>query len=222
VLVADGMGGHAAGEVASKTAVGLLLDLVIRTPDWIMRIDDQTVEEFRVRIQKYLQQIQAALAEQARADPRLAGMGTTLTIACSLGADLLLGHVGDSRAYLLRQGQLKQLTHDQTVAQEMVDAGALSAEEAAQHRMRHVLTGALSTSDKKVPLQFRRFRLLDGDQLLLCTDGLSDMVPEPTLAEVLRQPGSADDACRALVDLALEAGGRDNVTVVLVRYRIPC
>jgi protein phosphatase len=172
-------------------------------------------------MEQRLQQVQAALAERALADPSLAGMGTTLTLACSLGADLLLIHVGDSRAYLFRQGRLQQLTHDQTVVQEMIDAGRLTPEEAATHRRRHVLTGAISTSGGKVPCQLRRFRLADGDQLLLCTDGLTGMVEEAKLTEVLRQPGSAADTCRVLVERALEAGGKDNVTVVLARYRLP-
>jgi protein phosphatase len=221
MLVADGMGGHAAGEVASRTAVTVLLDLVLRTPDWIMRLDAEAAEEAMRRGRERLQQIQRALIEQARAQPRLAGMGTTLTLAWSLGAELMLLHVGDSRAYLIHQGQLRQLTKDQTVVQEMIDAGVLSPQEAARHRLRHMLTSALSTDDMKVHVEFRWIKLTDGDQLLLCTDGLTEMVPDAKMAEVLRQAGSAEAACRTLVDLALEAGGKDNVTVVLARYRIP-
>jgi protein phosphatase len=221
MLVADGMGGHVAGEVASRTTVSVLVDLMLRTPDWIMRLDDQWVEEAWRRARVRVQQIQAVLAERADQDPRLEGMGTTLTLAWSIGADLLLAHVGDSRAYLLRQGQLQQLTRDQTLAQEMVDAGAISQEEAASHRLRHILTGALSTNEKRVRVECRRLQLVDGDQILLCTDGLSDMVPDVTLVEVLQRPGSVADACQALIDRALEAGGKDNVTVVLARYCLP-
>jgi protein phosphatase len=221
MLVADGMGGHLAGEVASRTTARLLLDLVLQTPDWIMRLNAGWVEEAFRRTEQRLVQIRGVLSEQARADAGLIGMGTTLTLAWSLGADLLLAHVGDSRAYLMHEGRLRQLTRDQTVAQEMVEAGTLSVEEAARHRLRHVLTGALSADGREITVEFRRFRLADGDQVLLCSDGLTEMVPEAALAEVLRRPGPAADACRALVDLALEAGGRDNVTVVLARYRFP-
>jgi serine/threonine protein phosphatase PrpC len=221
MLVADGMGGHAAGEIASRTAVSVLLDLVLRTPAWIMRLDDEGVEEVHRRMEQRLQIIQDTLTERAHADPELFGMGTTLTLAWSLGADLLLVHVGDSRAYLLRQGELHQLTVDQTIVQEMVKAGDLTPQEAAKHRLRHMLTGALSSDGRKAPVEFHRYRLEDGDQVLLCSDGLTEMVPDTKLAEVLRNPGASADACRILVDLALEAGGKDNVTVVVARYRIP-
>jgi protein phosphatase len=221
LLVADGMGGHAAGEVASRTAISVLVDLVLRSPDWIMRLDEQGIQMVLRRMEQRLRQVQLALAERARADARLSGMGTTLTLACSFGADLLLAHVGDSRAYLHRRGQLRQLTRDQTVAQELLDSGAIRPEEAATSPLRHVLTGALAATGSKVRVELNPWRLADGDQLLLCTDGLTDMVPNAAVAEALRQPGSAADACRTLVDLALEAGGKDNVTAVLCRYHIP-
>jgi protein phosphatase len=221
MLVADGMGGHAAGEVASRTTITALLDLVIRTPDWIMRLNDQAVETVMQRTRERLQQIQNILVERARAEPYLAGMGTTLTLAWSAGPDLLVAQVGDSRAYLMRKGQLQQLTRDQTVIQELIDAGQISPQQAARHRLRHMLTGALSTDNKKVPVEFTWTDLADGDQLLLCSDGLTEMVPNAKIADVLRQAGPAAAACQTLIDLALEAGGKDNVTVVVARYRIP-
>jgi serine/threonine protein phosphatase PrpC len=221
MVVADGMGGHAAGEVASRTAVTVLLDLVLRSPDWIMRLDEHAIQEVVRRTRERMQQIQAVLVERARAEPYLVGMGTTLTLAVSLGAELMLAYVGDSRAYLMRQGQLRQLTKDQTVVQEMIDAGELTPQQAARHRLRHMLTGALSTDDKQVPVEFRWIGLADGDQLLLCSDGLTEMVPDAKIGEVLRQDGAAAVACSKLVDLALEGGGKDNITVVLARYRIP-
>ena len=221
MLVADGMGGHAAGEVASRTAALVLLDLVLKTPDWIMRLDEPLVGEVMRRTEQRLREIQGALAEQAQMNPALTGMGTTLTIAWSLGADLIVAHVGDSRAYLMRQGQLQQVTHDQTFAQALVDAGTLTADEAARHHLRHVLTGVLSTVGSKTPIEFHHLRLLDGDQVLLCSDGLTDMVPDADLASVLRQPGSAEAACQTLIEMALAAGGKDNVTVALARYSFP-
>lgn len=221
MLVADGMGGHAAGEVASRTAALVLLDLVLKTPDWIMRLDDQLVDEMMRRTELRLQEIQASLAEQARVNTDLSGMGTTLTVAWSLGNDLMVAHVGDSRAYLMRDGQLQQLTRDQTLAQALVDAGKITPEEATRNRLRHVLVGVLSTVAGKTPVEFHHLRLLDGDQVLLCSDGLTEMISDAALAEVLRRPGPAKDACSTLRDLALEAGGHDNVTVVLARYRFP-
>jgi protein phosphatase len=221
MVVADGMGGHAAGEVASRTAITMLLDLVLRSPDWIMRLDEQAMLDVVLRTRERLQQVQSALIKRARAEPYLAGMGTTLTLAATLGTEVMLAQVGDSRAYLMHQGQLRQMTKDQTVVQEMIDAGELTPQQAARHRLRHMLTGALSTDEQQVPVEFRWLALADGDQLLLCSDGLTEMVPDAKIADVLRQAGSAAIACGNLVDQALEAGGRDNVTVVVARYRIP-
>jgi protein phosphatase len=113
------------------------------------------------------------------------------------------------------------MTRDQTIVQEMVDAGTLSPQDAAKHRLRHMLTGAISAGDQKVPVEFRWSRLEDGDQILLCTDGLTEMVSDSTIAEVLGQPVTAQAACNNLVELALEAGGKDNVSVVLARYQLP-
>jgi protein phosphatase len=221
LLVADGMGGAAAGEVASRMAITNLINLVLLTPDWIMRLDEQSAEVTARRMERRFQQVRDALTEQARLDPNLAGMGTTLTAAVSLGADLFITHVGDSRAYLLHQGRLLRLTHDQTLAQAMVDAGVLTPEEAATHFLRHVLAGVIGSRGDKVRVELSQLLLEDGDQLLLCTDGLTEMVPEPAIAEVLQGAATAGEACNTLVQRALDAGGKDNVTVVLGRYTIP-
>jgi protein phosphatase len=148
-------------------------------------------------------------------------MGTTMTLAGSVGADLIIAHIGDSRAYLLRAGKLLRLTRDQTLAQALADAGAIRPEQVATHPSRHVLTGAITTQVGDVPVELQRLRLSDGDQLLLCSDGLTEMVSDAAIAGALDRAGSAASACRALVDLALEGGGKDNVTVILARYRIP-
>jgi PPM family protein phosphatase len=221
LLVADGMGGHAAGEVASRNAIRFLVDLVLETPDWIMRLDDDWMEKVRQRMQRRFQQVQEALTGQVREDPDLWGMGTTLTVTCSLGADLLLFHAGDSRAYLFRQDRLHRLTCDHTMAQCLADVGAISPEEVATHPLRHVLTNALGGKGGPVRVEYHELRLADGDQILLCTDGLTDLVPDEAIREVLSRAGPAADVCRALVDLALESGGTDNVTAALGRYHIP-
>src|SRR5207249_3987107 len=128
---------------------------------------------------------------------------------------------GDSRAYLFRQGQLYRLTRDHTVVQALLERGAIRPEEAATHPLRHVLTESINARGGTVNAEIHQVRLRDGDQVLLCTDGLTEMVAEQAIAEVLQRPGPAADACCALVDLALEAGGKDNVTVVLGHYSIP-
>lgn len=221
LLVADGMGGEAAGEVASRNAIGILVDLVLQTPDWILRLDEHWLQQVRKRMEQRFQQVQETLTGQAREDPALWGMGTTMTLACSLGADLLLFHAGDSRAYLFRHDRLHRLTCDHTIAQSLADVGAIDPQDVATHPLRHVLTNVLSTNEKPVRVECCELRLLDGDQVLLCTDGLTDLVPDAAIRDVLRSAGTAADACRVLVGRALDAGGRDNVTVVLSRYRIP-
>jgi serine/threonine protein phosphatase PrpC len=218
LVVADGMGGEAAGEVASRKAIAILVDLVLQTPDWIMVLDDQLIREVKQRMEQRFRQIGDALNEQARADPNLFGMGTTMTLAVSHGADLLITYVGDSRAYLFRQDQLMPLTHDQTAVQELVDSGKIRPEEAATHPQRNRLTGAISTKMDVVKAALCSLTLADGDWLLLCTDGLTEMVPEPIIAEALRRNDTATDTCTALVEQALARGGKDNVTVVLARY----
>ncbi len=222
LLVADGVGGAAAGEIASRTAIHALVDLVIETPDWIMRLDEPLAKEVLQRMERRFQQVRETLVERAKADPALRGMGTTMTVACSIGPVLLTAHVGDSRAYLLRKsGRLERLTRDQTMAQSLADSGAIAQSEVATNPYRHVLTSALATRGAFVQVELKRYVLNDGDQLLLCSDGLTEMVPDDAIARELGRSGSSADVCRRLVDLALQAGGKDNITVVLGRYRIP-
>jgi protein phosphatase len=221
-LVADGVGGAVAGELASRTAVHAVVDLVLETPDWIMRIDNGLADEVLKRMERRFQKVREALVARASEDPHLKGMATTMTVGVTLGADLLTTHVGDSRAYLLRRdGRLELLTHDQTLAQSLADAGAISQEEVAHHPSRHVLTSALATRGAFTQVELKHTRIEDGETFLVCSDGLTEMVPADTIAKVLAAKEPAEKACRHLVDLALEAGGKDNVTVVVARYTIP-
>jgi protein phosphatase len=170
------------------------------------------------RMTQRFRQVDASLKEQAQSDQSLKGMGTTLTAAVTLGSDALIAHIGDSRAYLHRDNQLQQLTRDQTLAQAMIDAGIGTRDDAATRAMRHVLTSALGSTGDAVNPQVQRLQILSGDQVLLCTDGLTDMVKDEIIASVLREADTATNACQTLIDLALSAGGRDNVTVALARY----
>jgi protein phosphatase len=147
-------------------------------------------------------------------------MGTTLTLACSSADELFIGHVGDSRAYVLRGGNLIRLTRDHTHAQELADAGLIPQENVARHRLRHVLSRALGPRGSDIEVDVTRLRLLDGDQLLVCTDGLTGMVPDEAITPLVGK-GTAQEACQALIDAAIAAGGKDNVTVVLARYQFP-
>jgi protein phosphatase len=219
MLVADGMGGMAAGEVASRSAIGSLFQLVAGTPDWIMTADRRQAEEVMQRMAERFRQIDRLLQRQSRSDPALAGMGTTMTLACTFGLSLILCHIGDSRAYLFRGGRLDQLTRDMTLVQVMLDAGLITTADAAGHRLRHMLTQCLGGGGE-VKADVHYLPLEPGDRLLLCTDGLSEMVPDARIADVLAAAAPPQETCQALVDAALAAGGRDNVTVVLADFRV--
>jgi PPM family protein phosphatase len=222
MLVADGMGGMAAGDVASRTALLTLVELVVNTPDWVMRMDHpDDAATVMQRLSERFRQVDAALREQGRTDSKLFGMGTTLTVAVSLGHRLFIGHIGDSRAYLMTGGRLHQLTRDHTMAQTLIDAGVLKPEDESARAMRHVLTAALGSTGEPADPEVQRLIVKDDDQVLLCSDGLTEMVDDATIASTLRGAPSPEEACRALIDLALSGGGLDNVTVVLARYQFP-
>jgi PPM family protein phosphatase len=223
MIVADGMGGHAAGEVASRMAISALISLALDMPDWIFKIDQEHALEIERRARSRVQEVGAMLIERARGDDSLHGMGTTLTAVRSLGRDLLITHVGDSRAYLLRagSGSLHRLTRDHTYAQLLVDLGQLAPGAGVDSRHRHVLTNALGGSCEVVQVDTDRLQLEDGDRLLLCSDGLTDLVDDATIATILREATRSTDACERLVQQALDNGGRDNVTVIVAGYRLP-
>jgi protein phosphatase len=219
MVVADGMGGMAAGEVASRLAITCLLNMVLATPDWIIGPDESRTEELVSRAVRRFDAVNEAIIEKARREPGLAGMGTTLTMAMSLGVHLLIAHVGDSPAYLARGGELRRLTRDHTVAQEMAEHGGARAEDVPD-RFRHMLTHAIGIPETGGDPEIGRFRLLNGDRLLLCTDGLTDMVDDATIGSALHDNRSSSEVCQSLINLALEGGGKDNVTVVVARYEI--
>jgi serine/threonine protein phosphatase PrpC len=145
-------------------------------------------------------------------------MGTTLTLAYSLNEELFVAHVGDSRCYLCRHGILYRLTRDHTLVEEMVSRGALSAEEAEKHHWRHVITNAVGGSDPKVKVEVHKVHLEAGDAVLLCSDGLTNMLSDEKMARILEAEVDPEQACRQLVAQANEAGGEDNITVILARY----
>lgn len=219
MLVADGMGGMAGGEIASRLALSKLVELVVDTSDWVLSLKQQRdVTTVLERMTDRFLQIDSAVRREADHDYTLQGMGTTLTVAAVLGSNLLIGHVGDSRAYLLRGSNLRQLTTDHTLAQALIDAGVADPDDPASRSMRHVLTAAVGSLGQEVDPQVQRFKLERGDQLLLCTDGLTETVADSTIAHVLQEAASAQNACRTLVDLALAGGGNDNITVVAAKF----
>src|SRR5688572_15885680 len=202
LAVADGMGGHAAGDVASKVVIAALEHLDDDTPSGDML---QAMREAVFEGSEHLREV-------IRESPQLEGMGTTLTAILFAGGRLALCHVGDSRAYLVRDGQLSQITHDDTFVQTLIDDGRITAEEANSHPQRSLLLRALNGQDVEPDLSMREARA--GDRYLLCSDGLSGVVSEDTLAEALKDPDPQSTADR-LIELALRSGGPDNVTVIV-------
>ena len=218
MFVADGMGGMAAGDVASRMAVTGLIKLIVDTPDWILSLEkEQDLKTVLQRMTQRFLRVDEKIKQEARHDPTRRGMGTTLTVAGVLGNNLVVGHVGDSRAYLLRDDKITQLTKDHTVAQALIDAG-VSPNDPVSASLQHLLTAALGALDAEIEPEVNRWSLSPGDQLLLCSDGLTKMVDNAAILLAAREASSAARACHDLIDLALAAGGLDNVTVILARF----
>ena len=219
LLVADGIGGHAFGELASFLALWTAWDLGGEEIKWAVKMNPREADELKQKAAVFFGLLDRTLLSAALGRPRLSGMGTTLTACYTTGPELFVLHAGDSRAYLYRGGALRRLTRDHTHAQAMIDAGLAEPESYAAISRRHVLTNYVGAGNVTVDVEHHR--LADGDRLLLCTDGLTDLVSEVEIAALLDSHPRPDEACRALVDRALASGGRDNITVVLASYPIP-
>jgi protein phosphatase len=219
-VVADGVGGSAGGERASALAIDSVERFLLESCQWFARLRGQDEDAVFADFKRALARANCRLLEEATAHPELHGMGTTLTLAFCLNAELFVAHAGDCRCYLLREGVLNRLTADHTLAEEMVRQGAMRPEEAARSRWRHVVVNALGGSSPEVTVELHQVGLLPGDVLLLCSDGLTAMVSETETARVLRDEDDPEAACHRLVARANEAGGQDNVTVVVARFQV--
>jgi len=209
-VVADGMGGHAAGEVASRLAADTTIDIL---QGW--RLDSEAAIESALRTT--FSEAHRRIVTCCEGDPATAGMGTTLTIAVLLPSGTLhLGHLGDSRVYLRSPGKpLQQLTHDHTWVQQEVDAGRLSPEEARTHPLSHILTKVLTAGEPPDP-DLLVYPIRPGDRLLLCSDGLYNMVDEEILEQLLGADEPLPRIVEALVSTANQRGGADNITAIVV------
>ena len=206
IAVADGMGGHAAGEVASRRS----LELLVESLKSASAPDERAMRDA-------FAQANAGVFREASQNPEYRGMGTTLVAGLLTGGELIIGNVGDSRMYLHRNGELSRVTQDHSWVGEMVAAGALTEEQAANHPRRNVLTRALGVS-ASVKADLARLPLLRGDRLMLCSDGLHGMVDDKTIAGVVGGKSlNLKKAAGELIDLANRAGGTDNITVALAR-----
>ena len=227
MAVADGMGGTEGGEVASALALRAAVAAILKAPNWALKLDhletrEELIDQAIERGLGYFKAAHEAILRLAEGGgPSINRMGTTLTATYSNGHEMFVMHVGDSRAYLFRRGELRLLTRDHTLAQDLVEAGKLSPEEAAHHRLSHVLTRALSAQSTEVRTEVSAIRLEDGDLVLLCSDGLSGMVEPDRMAAILAYDRTPAELCQELIEAALEGGGRDNITVVIGRYHLP-
>lgn len=221
MVVADGLGGEAAGEIASRQAIYTLLSLVLHAPDWQLRWGDNEENTVKRRMTERFRQVNAELLQQAAVHTDLAGMSTTMTAAITYGDSLIVTHVGDSRAYLHRRGKLERLTQDHTLAQRLIDDGIQAPNDYLARGLRNVLMQALGSRESKFSPDVYQHSVENGDQLLLCTDGLTDMVDDILIESVLSRDCSAQSACQNLINLALSNGGKDNVTVIVARYKLP-
>ena len=217
-VLADGMGGYNAGEVASTMATSFIKTELGR---WLHEaMGHATDTEIRRAMDICVDNANRAIFNAANSNPQYAGMGTTLVVGVFRETRLLLGHVGDSRCYRLRGGRLVQITHDHSLLQEQIDSGLITAEQAAFSANKNLVTRAVGVEDT-VLLETHLHDVLPGDLYLLCSDGLSDMVDDEAICQLLQSCELLPEAATALIDAANEAGGKDNISVVLVRVRGP-
>jgi protein phosphatase len=215
-VLADGMGGYNAGEVAS----GMLTSFIkAELGRWLQEATAGAADaEVRRAMDICVDNANRAIFNAANSNPQYAGMGTTLVLAVFREGRLLVGHVGDSRAYRLRGGRLTQITRDHSLLQEQIDAGLITPEQAAFSANKNLVTRAVGVEDT-VLLETHLHELQPGDIYLLCSDGLSDMLDDETISQVLQTYDAIDAAGAALIDAANDAGGKDNISVVLVRVQ---
>ena len=217
-LVADGMGGHHAGEHASALVVTLIEQFALNTFRWFMPLTAAHADNVVTDFQEAVERADATIVEAATKSADLHGMGTTLTLAFHYEAELLVIHVGDSRAYLFRDNTLRQLTRDHTVVAELVRRGELDLADARQHRLRHIITNVVGGTESGVQAEAHTLKLHVDDELLLCSDGLTEMLSHAEISEVLRGEPNPEAACTRLISLANERGGQDNITAIVARF----
>jgi len=217
-LVADGMSGHQAGEQASALAVAAIEHFTLNTFQWFFHSDRPEAQRALTQLQTALHHADDRVIEESSGHPELSGMGTTLTLAYHLDAQLCVVHLGDSRAYLFEHDRLRQVTHDDSVTAEMVRRGELRPEDVKKHFLRHVITNVSGGNEVGITVEAHALTVQAGDRLLLCSDGLTQMVTNEAITAVLRAEPEPEAACRALVAQANAAGGRDNITAVIARF----
>jgi protein phosphatase len=215
IIVADGVGGAASGALASSIATETVLSELHR---WWHKVPKRTPESVEAALKRGIDIANKAIYQKANTTPEHHGMGTTTTLALVLDGEAFIAQVGDSRAYLVRKGAAKQLTKDQSFVQRLIDAGRMTAKEAAQSEHRNIILQALGP-EEKVVTDFYRVKLDNDDILVLCSDGLSNQVSPEDIGRISRSAGRPEEICEALIEEAMHTGAPDNVTVVAARLR---
>jgi protein phosphatase len=215
-IIADGMGGHQGGEVASALTVLTVEELLLNK---LNCCDSDTAHASVLsELQSALIQADARIFEEAANHPELTDMGTTLTMGFAINWKLFVAHVGDSRCYLFSQDELRQMTQDHTVVNDLVRQGLLSRQAASRHQLRHAVTNVLGGPEPGIQVELHELNLEPDDVLLLCSDGLTEMIPDERIAAILRDEQEPSKACERLVNEANEKGGKDNITTVVSRF----
>ena len=218
LLVADGVGGHPAGNHASRMAVQGIVQYLLNTMHWLFRLNDGREDAFLDDLKGALMFTQEKMRQHAETVPEHHQMATTITLAYIVWPQVYLVHVGDSRAYVFRNGDVIHLTHDQTYAQALVDAGLMLESDVRKSPLRHVLSGLVGCNPRELAPEVSQFKLSLHDKLLLCTDGLTSQLADQVIADLLAADLSSAEACSLLVKAANDAGGQDNITVVLAHF----
>ena len=212
-VLADGMGGYNAGEIASGMATAFIKSELAR---WLAEAGRQAkIKEIRRAMEICVDNANRSIFNASDSNPQYSGMGTTLVVGVFHGATLVLGHIGDSRCYRLRNSELSQITKDHSLLQEQIDAGLITQEQAASSSIKNLVTRALGVEDA-VMLELNEHAVEVGDCYLMCSDGLSDMVDDAQIASILGGPVPMEQKADSLVAAANEQGGRDNISVLLV------
>jgi protein phosphatase len=219
MVVADGMGGAAAGERASTRAIESVETFALNQLKWFLHHGSGEESKLLAELRQGFEVADRAVVDEGEANAGLYGMGTTMTMAYSVGRDLHIVHAGDSRAYLFRQGELTQLTCDHTLVQLLIAGGVISPDDARHHARRNVVTNVIGGPNAGVHAEIHKVQIENGDVLLLCSDGLTEPVEDDQIAEALASSNDPTEAADRLISLALKNGGPDNVTVVVARYR---
>lgn len=224
LMVADGMGGHQGGNRASRMAIDLLINQLLNSMHWFSSSEnDEAAREagFIEDLKRLMQHAHEAIEKEARAEVDKKGMGTTLTVAYVIWPWMYVLHAGDSRCYLLRQGEMRQLTRDHTVSNQLVEKGGMTVEEANNSRWSNVLYNALGAGAAAVVPEVHKVALQPGDTIMLCTDGLYRHVRDNEIRDLLETELEPQESCRSLIELANFRGGLDNITTVVARLGDP-